>query len=463
MLLSGCAHRDTLFGSMYGVGPAPRDVQRAASDPFTEALPAGDLGGSSTLSEALAYAGPGEGAEPGIYRIHGAGRQAGPIQQTSHTAANGMGAMPYAPPAASGLPAGPAGQGAGANGAGPIGFDPSRRQAGICDPACPPGAYPALPCPIIINGPGVVAYDPTLYPDEYLCDGGDRGHPFHYEGRELGGFETEDTVADYVDENGKRHVKPSSRVCIYAPRFGAVRTMSGTLLAQQASSAAGAYDGIRSAGIDTRFAMIEETQRAGAHGLNLKSRPGQVDMQSQGVGLWQLGVAASHQTQAAAFQNLTFITEGTFRQADMAVLAYGLQAAAMWTREQNPVMLATDTRGHEVQVEFTAHEVVGDEDRRKPGELRVVKLADVDTARSGDVVTFTVRFDNLGQRELRNIRVMDNLTPRLQYIAGSATCDLPGSLDISPNNEGSSILTLTVDGPLPGEKGGVLTFQCRVR
>lgn len=463
MLLSGCAHRDTLLGSLHDIGPDLRAVERAASNPFEESPAGPQFGGNITSSEALAYVGPTEGTEPGVYRINGVTRQGGPIQQTAHTAAMNSGPTAYTPAGTPGATAPLPGPVSGAYGGGPIAFESLPRVTSGFEPACAPGVYPALPCPVIINGPGMVAFDPTQYPDEYLCDGGDRGHPFHYEGRELGGFETEDTIADYVDENGQRHVKPSSRVCIYAPRFGAVRTMSGTLLAQQSSSAAGAYDGVRSAGIDTRLTMIEETQRAGLQGLNLKSRPSQFDVQSQGSGLWQLSTAAGHQTTAAAFQNLTFITEGTFRKADMALLAYGLQAAAIWTREQNPVMLATDTRGHEVQVEFHAHEVVGDEDRRKPGELRVVKLADVDVARPGDVVTFTVRFDNLGQRELRNVRVMDNLTPRLQYVAGSATCDLPGSLDIAPNTEGSSILTLSLDGPLPGEKGGVLTFQCRVR
>ncbi len=126
-------------------------------------------------------------------------------------------------------------------------------------------------------------------------------------------------------------------------------------------------------------------------------------------------------------------------------------------------MVGRNQRGMEVEVEFNVHEFVGTEDRRTAPLLRVVKLADRETARPGDVIKFTLRFDNLGQRELFEVRIIDNLTPRLEYIAGSATCELAGGLDIVPNGEGSSVLTFRLDEPLNGETGGVITFECRVR
>ena len=78
------------------------------------------------------------------------------------------------------------------------------------------------------------------HPDEYLIDGGDRALPIHYDRFNRQGLDTEDTVAEYVDHLGRRHVKPTNRVAIYAPRFGAVRSVTtpteGTTTALVAST-----------------------------------------------------------------------------------------------------------------------------------------------------------------------------------------------------------------------------------
>ena len=95
--------------------------------------------------------------------------------------------------------------------------------------------------------------------------------------------------------------------------------------------------------------------------------------------------------------------------------------------------------------------------------MRLVKLADKEAAQPGDVITFTIRFDNLGDRELRFVRLIDNLTPRLEYVDDSATSDLPGSINVDDNGEGSHILRFELDSPLAGHTGGVITFQAKLR
>ena len=64
------------------------------------------------------------------------------------------------------------------------------------------------------------------YPDEYLCDGGDRALPVHYDSSIRAGLDTEDTVAEFTDHTGKNRVRPTNRVCVYAPRFSTMRTIS---------------------------------------------------------------------------------------------------------------------------------------------------------------------------------------------------------------------------------------------
>ena len=65
------------------------------------------------------------------------------------------------------------------------------------------------------------------FPDEYLLDGGDRGMKIHYADGARMGIETEDTVAEYRDHKGQPHTRESNPVAVYAPRFAAVRTISG--------------------------------------------------------------------------------------------------------------------------------------------------------------------------------------------------------------------------------------------
>ena len=79
------------------------------------------------------------------------------------------------------------------------------------------------------------------------------------------------------------------------------------------------------------------------------------------------------------------------------------------------------------------------------------------------MLTFTIRYDNVGDHELRQVRIVDNLTPRLEYLPDSASSDRDGVIHVEDNNEGSVVLTFELDEPLPGRTGGILTFKARVR
>ena len=133
-------------------------------------------------------------------------------------------------------------------------------------------------------------------------------------------------------------------------------------------------------------------------------------------------------------------------------------------RNENPVMTARVESLGQVEVKFRAAEMVGTEpEENEPGRLKIVKLADTKTAKPGDTITFVIRYDNVGERPLHDLRIVDNLTPRLEYIEDSATSDRAGDITLEDNAEGSAVLTFKFDQPLPGGKGGVVTFQCKVR
>ncbi len=69
-------------------------------------------------------------------------------------------------------------------------------------------------------------------------------------------------------------------------------------------------------------------------------------------------------------------------------------------------------------------------------------------------MTFTIRYDNVGDRSLTDVTITDNLTPRLEYVE-DLRHQRPGrTLDTVDNGEGSKILKWAFDKPLEGRTGG---------
>ena len=63
--------------------------------------------------------------------------------------------------------------------------------------------------------------------DEYLCDGGDLNHDVNVK-RDwtVVGLDQQDTIAHFDTLDGQRLVAASNCVCVYAPRFAAIRQVS---------------------------------------------------------------------------------------------------------------------------------------------------------------------------------------------------------------------------------------------
>ena len=158
-----------------------------------------------------------------------------------------------------------------------------------------------------------------------------------------------------------------------------------------------------------------------------------------------------------------FLSDGQYVKGELPVLTDGMAAAGAWSRDLNPIISASDVTGQLVTNVSKVEAYTAVEDPRGPGQLRVVKLADKSVAEIGDTVEFTIRIDNLGGLELRAVMLVDNLTPRLEFVEGSATHTIDGELLVEDNREGSSKLTFRLAEPLKGKTGGVLKFKCLVR
>jgi hypothetical protein len=134
-------------------------------------------------------------------------------------------------------------------------------QQGTCRVAPPPFATNSC-CPASCNacneralgGPG----------DEYLCDGGDFGLPVGVRADwTVDGLEQEDTIAHYDTVSGNVIVTPSNRVCIYAPRFAAIRRVESVAAEERRLLIGVAQDDLRLANAQKDQPVAKLVQRHG--------------------------------------------------------------------------------------------------------------------------------------------------------------------------------------------------------
>jgi uncharacterized repeat protein (TIGR01451 family) len=95
--------------------------------------------------------------------------------------------------------------------------------------------------------------------------------------------------------------------------------------------------------------------------------------------------------------------------------------------------------------------------------LLLVKCADRTSAQPGDVVTFFLRYSNHGGQPITEVAVSDSLSPRLEYVPGTAQSDRPAVFTTEMNEAGSLILRWEISGTLQPGQSGALRFQARVR
>lgn len=309
--------------------------------------------------------------------------------------------------------------------------------------------------------------NPEHFADEYLCDGGDREWPVHYDEHQRLGLDTEDTVAEYVDHRGKERMKPSNKVCVYAPRFAAVRTISQPVQGEGLHKSVGMINATVDDELRTRLTATQKTKRDSAGGLRVRSRASGIETDESGAGVVQDIALVQHDKINNLFQSFNFTHYIHADHATAARLNYGLGAAQAWSLENSPVITAKIEVPTEGLFEISAQTitVIDDQPSDEPGQLQIAKFADKKDAKPGDVITFTIRYHNAGPREVHYVRIVDNLTPRLEYVEDSAQLvpERDGRLAVEDNGEGSLVLTFELTDPLAAKAGGTITFQARVR
>ena len=304
-----------------------------------------------------------------------------------------------------------------------------------------------------------------VYPDEYLFDGGDREDTALIGSVAHSGLETEDTVAAWVSSSGQKKKTVANRVAVYAPRFGSVRRLEGLYADTQVHSAVGARDSSSVARLKTGTGLNEHVARTALVGLEFRNRTDGMMAAASSVGSnGRIRLEGATKVDQGIEGRNSSRTSSFVRQ-DGFVLAEGIRNAGVWSDGRFPMVSAATDSVSQLRDVQKLQQSVGLEDKNLEGVLKLVKLADVGDAQQGEIVQFTIRFENTGDTELRNVVIVDNLTPRLEYVDGSAEIegDIDGFVTAEPNGEGSVVLKFQISGALPGHAHGEITFEALVR
>jgi len=300
--------------------------------------------------------------------------------------------------------------------------------------------------------------------DEFICDGGDLNvDAYVKQDFTVVGLDQEDTIAHYDTLDGRMEVSASNCVCIYAPRFAAVRQITSPVL----------WEG------HERMAAVAKPVKLNIHeenrGPKTVLQPEQLEAQlgldqpqrfvdrTRGIGVEQTVRLILAAEAFLPHENLLLIQRGQFDASEKARLAERVAAAETWIINQAVQVIidgkpAVEAKGLSKPEETITYELEG-----RPC-LRICKIADKSEAQLGEIVQFTLRFDNVGDQPVGNVTVIDHLMPRLAFVEGSAESTVKAEFKTEVKlPEESTILRWEIAEPLKVNEGGIIRFQARVR
>jgi uncharacterized repeat protein (TIGR01451 family) len=281
-----------------------------------------------------------------------------------------------------------------------------------------PAVPPTLPRPLW------QWFDPILGPkkplEEILPDGGDIDLRVGIgpDGK-MGNLNVTDTAAEYRYGLSPRRTTVSNRVCLFAPRFAVLRAELQPFAQDMIVSTDLAETAIGQSQLVNRIVHDTTYNVFAARGLVTK-----------------LGVRGTQSRQGVASLDKTIGLSVTG-----SVEGVAFRAAVV--EPQAATQLSCCCR---------------------PAEpLCLTKYAEPKAPKVGEIVTFRIRYENVGAKPMRDIVIADNLASRFEYIPGSAQADRPVAFTIQTNEVWSAILRWEVKGDLMPGQSGTVQFQARVR
>lgn len=307
---------------------------------------------------------------------------------------------------------------------------------------------------------------PPINVQEYVFDGGDIPPGVVVPGNApVNGLNVTDTVAHYETYDGRLCVTPTNRVPVYAPRFAAIRQVSGAVESENAQSterilAPTNPDVFIDRGLANIFA-----QPLPPHSQETTRLIEALRNNNAGIPMASI-VPPLHVNDARVpFENLEFFRTGQMQDQELAVLGQFLQNAHEWVMPESIRVEINNLPASEQLSAKSAQDVHVYELPPGTCSLRICKAASANLANSGDFIDFTIRFDNVGVNPLKKVVILDSLSPRLEYIEGSQQASLKAApkFTTEPNDLGSNVLKWELAEELKPGEGGTIYFRCLVR
>jgi uncharacterized repeat protein (TIGR01451 family) len=300
-------------------------------------------------------------------------------------------------------------------------------------------------------------------PDEWIFDGGDkRPHVEVAPDWSIYGLQEEDTVAHFDTLDGRTLVEPANRVPIYAPRFAAVRKVYG-IEAHHHRTPPLVHDLPEGLVVEREAQLAVDADQYLHMRTNLGVKSPITNVEKLGpITLAVELIPEMFVETFAPYEDLQVIKTGIYDNSEKARLAQMVDAALVWTEKQAAQVVIDETQALTAVVDARPQETVLYELAGKP-RLRIVKVANRTEALPGEIVEFTLRFDNIGTQVIGNVTILDNLTTRLEYVPDTAQCSLRGNFGVQENDGQSLALRWEILDPMQPGEGGVIRFKCRVR
>lgn len=330
---------------------------------------------------------------------------------------------------------------------------------GYC-PSCPDETAGVVtgPCVQITNGGAF-----TVDPQEYLCNGGDLPpHVRMMKNGDIGGLNPQDAAASYVTVNGNVGVQPSNRVCVYAPRFGAVRQISGAIAGEHA---VGPNNTVQPVGPNRFGTMQPSLAVQEQHGPIIADVTKRIDgLQDRNRVVPVESLVTAFQIEDALETLAVLRVQGPrgLERAQIAVLQRGAVAAETWFTRDYVEAVVRDQRAREIVRDQSVSAVVLYE-YPDDGRLEIIKVADRKEALQGEVVSFAIHVRNVGDSVLQHVEIADNLVTRLDYVEGSQSSTADAEFVIANNEAASSRISWTLTEPLKVGEQVTIQFKAKVR
>jgi uncharacterized repeat protein (TIGR01451 family) len=306
---------------------------------------------------------------------------------------------------------------------------------------------------------------PRMPFDECIPDGGDAIPYVHFNAYDqLTGLGASETVAQFNRPGERPRVVASNQVCLYAPRFGLVRSASVSIAGFHMEGPLDVKQRLRRQSMEIRESADARIQKDQSRTVRRREVPRIYAMREPPLQMDELRVIAVLTTRDYVEKLTGHTGPNWFVQADEARIAMSIEAASVWKIDQFPAYTALTESGAQITGTALTGEIqqvkIPD---RMPGELVLRKMVYPPNAKSGDIVEFVIDYTNVGQKPIENVSIIDSLTPRLEYVPNSAQSDRRAVFSAAPNDVDSQELRWDISDPISGGQRGVVWFQAKVR